>query len=79
MSRISQLCNGNRQYVDNVEECKFAGKILGYEYKSARDRETFPVGCYYLLESNNIYFNINPNGKSSSDSAARQICKMKGK
>ena len=77
MSTTNQLCFGNRPNVDNVEECKFAGKKLGYAFKDTRKKEMFPVGCYYLLENNNIYFNSHSIGKSSS--IAKQICKMEGK
>ena len=79
MSETTRLCSGNRQNVDNTEECKFAGKKLGYEFanKGVRERESFPKGCYYLRQNRNIYFNTHSTGKSSP--VAKQICKMKGK
>ena len=77
MSNANQLCYGNRQNVDNLEECKFAGKKLGYEFKDKRKKVGLPGGCYYYIDNNIIHFNTHPTGKSSPD--AKQICKMKGK
>ena len=77
MSETTQLCSGNHQNVDNVEECKLAGKKLGYGFKDSRKKDSLPKGCYYLVQNNIFYFNTHSTGKSSN--LAKQICKMKGK
>ena len=79
MSGINRLCSHHLRAVTDEEECKKAAKMMAYVFIEPRNRTTFPPGCYFLNENENIYFNTygkSPFGRISKD--AEQVCKSKG-
>ena len=78
MSGTNRLCTDeDRLYVNSIEECEQAAKIMEYEYKSILQRDQYPPGCYFLHDTNFIYYNNHLNGHNNKN--AEQICKGKGK